>query len=62
MGTDDHINDEHVSLSCEVCMKEIPKTVSQSYEGPDYVFYFCGSNCFDKWEHQRNTKVPEEKK
>jgi YHS domain-containing protein len=36
-------------IACGVCLKEIPKSVAQSYEGPDYVYYFCGAECYEKW-------------
>jgi hypothetical protein len=37
-------------VACEVCLKEIPHSVSHSHEGPDYVLYFCGDDCFVKWQ------------
>ncbi len=37
-------------IACEVCLKEIPKSVAQSHEGPDYVYYFCGPACYEKWQ------------
>lgn len=36
-------------VSCEVCLKEIPRSVARSQEGSDYVLYFCGDNCFVEW-------------
>jgi hypothetical protein len=36
-------------VACEVCMKEIPRSVASSQEGSDYVLYFCGDNCFATW-------------
>lgn len=36
-------------LSCEVCMKEIPASTAKSCEAEDYVHYFCGAECFEKW-------------
>jgi len=32
-------------VSCEVCLKEIPRSVGRSQEGSDYVLHFCGDNC-----------------
>lgn len=40
---------ETETIACEVCMKEIPRSVAHSHEGPDYVLHFCGSGCFDRW-------------
>jgi len=37
-------------VSCEVCLKEIPRSVARSQEGSDYVLYFCGDNCFMEWQ------------
>ncbi|MFZ5594553.1 MAG: DUF3330 domain-containing protein [Pseudomonadota bacterium] len=36
-------------LSCEVCLKEIPASAAKSCEAEDYVHYFCGAECFEKW-------------
>ena len=46
---------QHAAVSCEVCMKEVPKSLAHTEEAEDYVLYFCGLDCFDKWEHQNNT-------
>ena len=37
------------TVACEVCLKEIPKSVAHSLEGEDYVYYFCGAACHEKW-------------
>ncbi|MBI3778240.1 MAG: AF1514 family protein [Gammaproteobacteria bacterium] len=37
-------------VACEVCLKEIPRSVARSLEGPDYVYYFCGQQCYEKWQ------------
>jgi hypothetical protein len=36
-------------VACEVCLKEIPRSVARSLEGPDYVYHFCGQGCYEKW-------------
>jgi len=41
-------------VSCDVCLKEIPKSLAHTEEAEDYVRYYCGLDCFDKWEHQNN--------
>ena len=43
-------------VSCEVCLTEIPKSVARSYEGPDYVYYFCGGDCYQKWQAQKGKR------
>lgn len=39
-------------LACSVCMKEIPGDVDYTAEGHEYVFHFCGLDCYRKW-HER---------
>lgn len=41
------------TVSCEECLKEIPSTVADTFEGPEYVHYFCGLNCLDKFKQKR---------
>lgn len=36
-------------IACQVCLKEIPRSVAQSEEGVDYVYYFCGDACYQEW-------------
>ncbi len=43
-------NEERVP--CEVCMKEIPRSEAKVEEASDYVAYFCGLECFDKWRKE----------
>ncbi len=45
-------NDEIVA--CEVCMKEIPRSAAKVEEANDYVAYFCGLDCYDKWKSDNN--------
>jgi len=42
------------AVACEVCLKEIPRSVASSEEGSEYVYYFCGEACFDKWQQGQN--------
>ena len=39
-------------VPCEVCLKEIPESLAKVAEAQDYVRYFCGLECFEKWEEQ----------
>jgi len=41
-------DDERVA--CEVCLKEIPRSEATVAEVTDYVAYFCGLDCYDKWQ------------
>ncbi|MEK7734737.1 MAG: DUF3330 domain-containing protein [Pseudomonadota bacterium] len=43
-------------VSCQVCLKEIPKSVAKSLEGPEYVYYFCGADCYYRWQQQTNAE------
>lgn len=40
------------AVACRICMKEIPKSVAESAEGVEYVYYFCGPDCFAQWRDQ----------
>lgn len=40
---------ENGVVACEVCLKETPRSVARSLEGPDYVYHFCGQACYEKW-------------
>ena len=39
---------------CEVCLKEVPKSEAAMAEARDYVAYFCGLECYEKWMGQRS--------
>ena len=39
-------------VRCELCITEVPLSVAKSAEGLDYVHYFCGLNCLQKWQAQ----------
>ena len=50
-----HNNDTKDGLvSCEVCLKEIPRSEAKVEEARDYVAYFCGLDCFEKWQTENN--------
>lgn len=40
-------------VACEVCLKKIPASEAKSAEATDYIAYFCGLDCYDKWKHQK---------
>ena len=40
-------------VSCEVCLKEIPKSEASVPEAIDYFVYFCGADCYQKWNHDK---------
>jgi hypothetical protein len=40
-------------VACEQCLREIPVTEAVVPEATDYVAYFCGLECYQKWQSQR---------
>lgn len=46
---------EHVS--CQICLKEIPRDLAKNDESVDYVYHFCGQDCFDKWKKNGTQKT-----
>ena len=50
------------TVLCKVYITEVPLSVAKSFEGLDYVHYFCGLNCLQKWQAQGQAKaMPVEK-
>ncbi|WP_394807473.1 DUF3330 domain-containing protein [Nitrosomonas sp.] len=43
---------EPETVSCEVCFKEIPISQAKSVKSTDYIMYYCGLDCYDKWSKQ----------
>lgn len=37
-------------ISCRECGEEIPPSEARSAEGEDYVWHFCGPDCFERWQ------------
>ena len=49
-------HDPHHSLptiECDVCLSEIPISEAKCEEASDYVMYFCGLECYHKWQSQQ---------
>lgn len=40
--------------NCYACLKLIPKSAAMSFEGEDYLKFFCGHDCYVEW--QKRTK------
>ena len=56
------MNDERKSeaperVRCEVCLKEIPRSEARSGEATEYVAYFCGLDCYEKWQAGQHEAV-----
>jgi len=45
-------------VACEICLKEIPVSEAKSEEATDYVLYFCGIDCYEKWKQQAEDEAP----
>lgn len=52
MNTEEPSNSNPVS--CEICLKEVPISEAKVSEAQDYVMYFCGLDCYDKWQQQNS--------
>ena len=40
-------------VACEVCLKEVPKSEAKVDEASDYVLYYCGLDCYEKWREEK---------
>ena len=56
---DQHLEIEQVK--CEVCLKEIPVSETTSEEVANYVTYFCGLDCYERWKKQLDEPGKQEK-
>ena len=45
-------------VSCEVCLKNILTSDAQREEAIDNIAYFCGLDCYEKWQHQKSVENP----
>lgn len=52
--TDSKIKPNDKLVPCKECMKEIPLSEAKVDEASDYVAYFCGLDCYDKWRNENN--------
>ena len=41
-------------VECETCLKEIPKSEAKVSEAGDYIVYFCGLDCYEKWQDEND--------
>ena len=44
-------------VKCEVCLKEIPRSEAKSPEAQDYLIYFCGLDCYDRWNQSSGKDI-----
>jgi YHS domain-containing protein len=45
-------NGKDAPLKCYTCLKQLPKSAACSFEGEEYVWYFCGASCYEQWRSQ----------
>jgi hypothetical protein len=43
-------------VACEICLKEIPKSEATVPEATDYVVYFCGLDCYERWKAKQRER------
>ncbi|MCP0913676.1 DUF3330 domain-containing protein [Legionella sp. 27cVA30] len=46
--------------SCFTCLKLVPKSAANSFEGEGYVRYFCGNDCYAEWRKRTEKWLDEE--
>jgi len=46
--------------SCYSCLKQVPKSAANTFEGEDYVRYFCGNKCYAEWKKQTQKWLDED--
>lgn len=46
--------------SCYTCLKLVPKSAANTFEGEDYVRYFCGNKCYAAWQKQTKKWLDED--
>jgi YHS domain-containing protein len=44
------MSEDMQKIPCEVCKKEIPKSVALTAEGMDMIAYFCSVECMNYWK------------
>jgi hypothetical protein len=49
---------KETTVSCEVCLKEVPPSSGKSVEAEDYVVHFCGLDCYKVWKEKGESKKP----
>jgi len=47
-------SEDSVTVSCEICLAQIPSSEAKMEEASDYVLYFCGLDCYKAWRERSN--------
>ena len=45
-------------VACAVCRKEVPDSEAYVQEAGDYVYHFCGADCFEAWKREATAHFP----
>jgi hypothetical protein len=62
MTTHPHPLSETETISCEICLKEVPLSEANRFEAEDYVAHFCGLECFSTWKQRSEAHKQQDKK
>ena len=46
-------------IACDICLKEIPASGAKNEEASDYVFHFCGIDCYARWKESDKSQPVE---
>jgi hypothetical protein len=52
---------EPETVACEICLMQVPKSVAQSVEGTEYVYHFCGADCYVRWQATQEEEAKRER-
>jgi len=44
--------------ACQTCQRELDPARSYRIDGEEYVYYFCGENCYASWRRQADAVTP----
>lgn len=44
---------EPQTVSCDLCLQEIPASTGKTMEADDYIYHFCGIDCYEKWQSKQ---------
>jgi len=45
-------------LDCEVCRSEISANSGVNIKSADFVYYFCGVQCYREWKKRNASRTP----
>ncbi|HRH81258.1 MAG TPA: DUF3330 domain-containing protein [Thiobacillaceae bacterium] len=51
-------DDQCEIVTCKQCLDEIPPSLRDNPEAPEYVAHFCGLECYAEWIAQQAEKEP----